>query len=378
MSKEKKIIIAADIFPPMIGGPATYSLKLANELARRGWQVKLICYSEKREKDDYGFPVFRIIQKKSTIGRYLRYFLKLLFLARDSEIIYAMGPVSAGLPAKWAAKILRKKLVVKVVGDYAWEQARNLKVTNIGIDDFQSKEFSGKIGQLKKIQSQACQAADQVVTPSAYLKKIVSGWGIEPEKITVIFNSFTPTTNLQPVAKENKLLVSVGRLVPWKGFDVLIEAVAELIGAGHDFRLTIYGQGPEKESLENKIRKLDLSDRIKIEFLPHDYLLAKLAAAEMFVLNTGYEGLPHTFLEAMNARAPIIATQICGNPEVVTTSENGILIEYNNREELKAAILKLDQDPALRERFVAKSNEVLKKFEFAPLMDQVENLFLSL
>ena len=64
-NKNNKIVIAADIFPPDIGGPATYSRKLADELVKKNWQVQLICYSDKQQEDKYSFYVNRIIRRKN-------------------------------------------------------------------------------------------------------------------------------------------------------------------------------------------------------------------------------------------------------------------------------------------------------------------------
>ena len=78
------------------------------------------------------------------IWHYFKYFCRLFFLSINFDTIYAMGPVSAGYPASRVAKFLGKKFVVKVVGDYAWEQARNLKLSKLEIDDFQQEKLVGK------------------------------------------------------------------------------------------------------------------------------------------------------------------------------------------------------------------------------------------
>lgn len=365
----QRIVIASDIFPPDIGGPATYSKKLAEELISRGWQVKLICYSDKKQDD----KAIRIIRSKIKGWHHFKYFWRLFFLSFGKDVIYAMGPVSAGLPAMWVAKILNKKFVVKVVGDYAWEQARNLKVTDIGIDDFQNQKFDGKIEKLKKIESQVCQSADKVITPSNYLKNIVMGWGVPEEKVQVIYNAFSGEFKNEINKKENQI-VSVGRLVPWKGFDTLIDAFSELLDDSHNFELVIYGEGPQENKLKEKINELQLNNRINIIAVPHNILINALRESTIFILNTGYEGLPHTILEAMSAGVPVITTNVCGNPEVITDNENGLLVEYNNKEQLKQAILKLYNDQELRQKFINNSKEVLKKFKYEDMISNTEKL----
>ena len=108
-----KIIIAADIYPPDIGGPATYAQFLKTQLPASGIAVELICYSDKA-----GGDVVRVVRSGSRLVRYVNYFWQLKKRARQADVIYAMGPVSAGVPACLVARWLRKPLVVNVVGDY--------------------------------------------------------------------------------------------------------------------------------------------------------------------------------------------------------------------------------------------------------------------
>ena len=105
ISNGVKIVIAAEIFPPDIGGPATYSPKIAQALVEAGHQVSLICYSDKAQKDDYPFTVIRIIRSKFKL-HYFKYYRQLKKLTADCDVIYAQGPVSSG----WPALKVKKKL----------------------------------------------------------------------------------------------------------------------------------------------------------------------------------------------------------------------------------------------------------------------------
>ena len=106
-----KVLIATSIFPPDIGGPATYSKILADELPKHGVDVDVL---------SYGF----ISHEAPKIFRYLFYFLKIFKRAFGADLIYAQDPVF-GLAPCVASLILRKPFVLKVVGDYAWEQGVN-------------------------------------------------------------------------------------------------------------------------------------------------------------------------------------------------------------------------------------------------------------
>ena len=173
-----KIVIASGIYPPDIGGPATYSRLIAREFSKKGHKVSLICYSDKIEKDKEDFKIKSIL-RRNKLFRYFLYFLNLFFLARKADLVYAQGPLAAGLPAMGVCKILKKKLVIKIVGDYAWEQAVNQFNIKDSIDDFQKNRYGIKIEKIRKIQKRVVNFADSVIVPSYYLKKIVSGWGID-------------------------------------------------------------------------------------------------------------------------------------------------------------------------------------------------------
>src|SRR3989338_5986709 len=124
-----KILIVADIFPPQSGGPATYSVMLANELVKT-YEVTIVSLKPQSDKTSVHCRLF-VVPEKSKILKYWHYFWLLFKQAKDADVVYAMGPVNAGLPAMLAAKLRRKRLVTKVVGDYAWEQG----VQRFGVKD---------------------------------------------------------------------------------------------------------------------------------------------------------------------------------------------------------------------------------------------------
>lgn len=363
-----KVLLAAEIFPPDIGGPATYTVKLANALIKHGNQVEVVCYSTENQQDDFQFKVHRIIRSKFKLPHYYKYEKTLEKLASNFDVIYAMGPVGSGKSAMKVAKKLNKKLIVKVVGDYAWEQAQGAGKTNLLLDDFQKEKFSGKIGMLQKIERTVCQNANRVIVPSQYLKKIVSGWGVSEENIEVVYNSKDIDHKIENQSSQNTI-ISVGRLVSWKGFDTLIKIIAELDKDGVDLNLNIFGKGPDLERLNKLIADLKLEKKVSINHIAQNEVALKLANAQMFVLNTGYEGLSHAILEAMATGTPVIASNLGGNPELITDDENGILFEYNNKEQIKEAILKLHNDPELRQKFADNSKHKLQNFTFEKMIN---------
>ena len=371
--KHRKILIATGIFPPDIGGPATYSKLLLDELPNRGLAVKVV-----------SFGAVRHLPK---VIRHFIYFLKILRKGFFVDVIFAQDPVSVGLPSVLAAKILRKKFILKVVGDYAWEQfqikneklkSKNDKGKFKTLEEFQVEKYDFLTELRRKIEHWVAKKADKIIVPSEYLKKIVGTWGAGNNKIIVVYNAFkneSISAAGSVSAAGKSYIVSAGRLVPWKGFDVLIEIIKEL---PEEIKLKIIGSGPDRKKLEFKIKNLGLSERIDlVGQLPHQEFLQCLAGAEIFVLNTAYEGLSHVILEAMACGIPVITTDIGGNPEVIKSGYNGILVEYNNKEQFKKAISELHNNPDLRKLFIENSYKELEKFSKEKMLKETINILIS-
>ncbi len=350
------VLIVTGLFPPDIGGPATYSKTLLDDMPKYGLDIRILSFGE--------------IRKYPKLIRHFLFFLKCLWLGRKADIIFAQDPVSAGLPAWLAAKILRKKFLIKIVGDYAWEQGQQRFGIKDPLDDFLDKKYGWKVEILRKIEKGVATGARALIVPSSYLKGVVTKWGIKDDKINVVYNSFEPDgevisrdTARKKLDLSGTVLVSVGRLVPWKGFELLIDLVADLGKEIKDLRLFIIGSGPEHRRLDLKIKKLGLENRVILTGkLAKGEVIKYLAASDIFVLNTGYEGLAHTILEAMGCGLPVITTKVGGNVEVIDSGTNGILIEYNDYSGFKNAVQKLINNDEVRKSLSRQATDKLKFF----------------
>jgi len=372
-----KIFIATGIFPPDVGGPATYVEKISSELIMRGHQARVLTYSDNLAgetiKDNY--RVF-LVKRGSKLRSYFKYFLKVLKYAKDADIIYLQDSVSAGFPTTVANLFLKKRLVLKIVGDYAWEMGGNKIAPTVDeFYPFDFEKYSFKINLLKAVQTWVAEKTDKIITPSNYLKKIVSkGWGIEEDKVNVVYNSavipaFEGIVGAG-VNKNKNLILSIGRLVPWKGFDTLIELMPNLLKENPDFKLVIIGDGPERENLVNLSKKLGLTEKVFFDGrLSHQEALIGLKTAGVFVLNTRYEGLSHVLIEALACETPVITTNVGGNPEVIKNYENGYLVDYNDKLELESSILKIYNDKEIRQEFIKNGLKSLDKFNFEKMID---------
>jgi glycosyltransferase involved in cell wall biosynthesis len=153
-------------------------------------------------------------------------------------------------------------------------------------------------------------------------------------------------------------IVSVGRLVAFKGFDDLIDACAELARRRIDFVCDIIGDGPLREMLQAKIEQLDLSSRVNLlGSLSQDAVLEKLQAADIFALasTTDAQGatdvFPTVILEAMASARPVVSTRLAGIPELVVDGQTGMLAPPGDSTALAHALEQLLRHPELRLRF---------------------------
>ncbi len=214
--------------------------------------------------------------------------------------------------------------------------------------------------------------------PSVYLKTIVSLWGVKPSKIRVIYNAFeipeladfTERTDrgslrqkLEMITTASPVIISVGRLVPWKGFMALIETVAHLHKAHPDLVLYIAGTGPQEQQLKTLVHNMGLEKRvIFLGRLEHGELMKYIKAADMLVLNTAYEGLSHLLLETMALGTPIITTAVGGNTELIQHGREGLLVQYNDRPHLKKAIETLIYHPLYAAELGCRAEKKVQSF----------------
>jgi glycosyltransferase involved in cell wall biosynthesis len=343
-----RILIVTGIFPPDIGGPATYVPQIAEGLAQRGHAVTVVTLSDRLDHEDgvYPFRVIRLPRRAFRPWRMGRTVLVLLRLGRRADVLFVNG---LALESVLANFVLRKPLVMKVVGDLAWERATGRGWTADDFETFQRRRYGLRIELLKALRSWWTRRADRVIVPSRYLARWVAGWGVPAEKIVVIYNAVEPVDGVEPLPVPLRTpvkAVTVGRLVPWKQVNGLLEALTEVPELG----LVVVGDGPERPRLERRARELGVQDRVYFAGRrPKKEALGLMAACDLFVLNSAYEGLPHVVLEAMALGLPVVATAAGGTPEVVRDGETGVLVpgRYGT---LGASLSALARDPALRRR----------------------------
>ncbi len=171
---------------------------------------------------------------------------------------------------------------------------------------------------------------------------------------------------------------SIGYLYKNKGFDYLINAVKLLIKKNLNPLLIILGGGPEKNELKNLIEQLKLKKNI--------YILGEtenasrlLRAFDIYACSSLKEGLSYTIIEAMTAGLPIVATNVGGNPELITDQKQGLIVESGNIEVLAQAIMTLKNNPVKANAYAqAAHKKALSDFEIESMIQKTNYLYQSL
>src|ERR1019366_9114474 len=118
------------------------------------------------------------------------------------------------------------------------------------------------------------------------------------------------------------------------------------------------GDGPERTALEAYAQETNHGAVHFTGALPHAQTLAYMKAADVFVLNSTYEGLSHVLIEALLLGKPIVASDAGGNPELITNEQNGLLVPSGNTDALIKAVLRMLQEAALSERLAPSASLV--------------------
>jgi glycosyltransferase involved in cell wall biosynthesis len=366
-----RILIITGIFPPDIGGPATYVPQITTALAGLGHQVTVLTLSDQLDHDDsaYSFPVKRLPRKDFKLWRWFRAIAQIMHLGRQADVLFVNG---LALEAVVANISLRKPLVQKVVGDLAWEQASNRGWVADAFEAFQQRRHDLKVEALKSLRTWWTKRAHQVIVPSRYLARWVAQLGIPEWQISVIYNALDPMHAILPAEVPLPTpvnVVTICRLIPLKRVNYIIEAISKCEGVG----LVIIGDGPERAALEGVARATGLSERVYFAGQrPKREALSLLAACDLLVLNSTHEAFPHVILEAMNLGLPVIATAVGGTPEIVQDGENGRLIAPDAPGALAEALLKLVSSLAERQRLAYGAQRNAERFGLEQMVVETE------
>ena len=383
----KRILILTGVFLKTVGGPPTILKALNKELIKKGYEITVLTFGKKIETKEYPYSVKVVCDKWPPFLKGLIYLIKGLILGLKSDIIYNQDLYTPGFTGLIIKKILKKKLVTRFVGDSAWEIALNRGETTDDIMDFQINKYSKIIERRKKIRKNILENSDKVIVVSNFLKKLAMKIGVQEERIKVIYNSIdfldiigdSKVDLKKELNITDKVILTNARLTPWKGVDMLIKIMPQLIKKYKNIRFVIISEGPERKNLEKLAVDLDVEEHVFFAGrVSRELVVEYLKISDVFVLNTNYEGMSHVLLEAMKVGIPIITTKAGGNPETIKDKETGLLIDYRDKEQWIDAINQILDNPELSEKLVNNAKEDLKRFNWDNLVQETISVFKNI
>lgn len=286
MIKNKKIILAAGIFPPDIGGPAVFAKALAKGLLEHNCEVSVLTYGGKKTEQP-AYKLYAVNREQNIFFRYLEYFLLALKLAKTANVLYAFDIVSVGLPCA-LVKLFRPKIkfIVRLGGDFQWEKA----VQERGYDDtlkqyYADRKFDAKEKTIFIISRFVLKATDKVIFNSLFLRDIYIRHKMVAEKKVVVVKNIKPempSKETVPIEPEKDFIniIFAGRVIAARNLKRLISAFKEAKKKKRlkDVILEIIGDGPERDNLPV------VND---VKFYPkidHDELIRKISESDIVAL----------------------------------------------------------------------------------------------
>jgi glycosyltransferase involved in cell wall biosynthesis len=307
-----KILIATGIFPPEIGGPATYAPALADKFVESGNEVVVVTFANVEDKDAYAYRVVRVFRGNKILNR-IRFFFALLREARGVDIIYTLDWFTAGLPLALAAKLLRKPYVVRVGGDILWEQKFLEHTTKpMTLGDFymsdEHRKWKYRIHYL--LIKWVLRGARHVIFNSDEQRQIyVLHYHLEPALLATIHNP-VPREELADIKRGEveKEFVYWGRFIAMKNIVSLVRAFAK--ADLPEYRLVLIGDGPRFAEIGRAVVDTHMQDRIEIlSAMPRHEALERVKSARAFVLPSWTDISPNQVYEALAIGLPALVTK---------------------------------------------------------------------
>lgn len=174
-------------------------------------------------------------------------------------------------------------------------------------------------------------------------------------------------------------IISVGRLYPQKDQKMMIEAFAKVSERFPDWKLVIFGEGPQRRALETMIQdpRFKIQDKVSLPGRSEN-IIDELKKSKIFCLSSVYEGMSNALVEAICVGLPIVTTKVSGTEELIKNGENGFIVNIGDKESMAKALTKIIEDEKLQKQFSENNKAQAIKFETNAIVDQWENLVNSI
>ncbi|MBD3227638.1 MAG: glycosyltransferase [Candidatus Lokiarchaeota archaeon] len=337
-----RIFQISNTFYPVIGGIETYIDSLSKRLVFESHNIYVITRKFRNKIDDgkFNYQVIRLNRHKTleSLDKYIRS-IKLSIIYSYipiKKIVLELQPDVLNFHSRrffFHSRLFKRPSVLTIHTTYFWH-LKKIPIRKLFLDSF-----------------------DVILCFTKYLKKIIDK--ISPSKAIFLpygidTNKFSPNINENmirnkyEIKKNEKLILCVGRLVPYKGFDTVIKAMQFILKKNKNFKLMIVGDGPQLFKLKQLSRKYNLKNNV-IFTNKVDYSLLQFyyAACDIFIhVPYKFEAFGRVLIEAMASKKPVISTYCGGPEEIIDHNKNGLLLKSNNPQKISETILNLYHDEA--------------------------------
>jgi glycosyltransferase involved in cell wall biosynthesis len=368
----KKIKILECIRQGQIGGGESHLLSLAENLDRDNFNPVVLSFTDGpmvEQLNAMNVPTRVIhttrpfdISKWAAVKRFLQ--------KEKFDLVHAHGTRAAS-NVLWAARTLDIPVIYTVHG-WSFHQDQNKLVRNIRISG--EKYLTSKTAVNISVSLSNQQSGKKFIP---LFKSIVINNGINQNK----FNPQKRFKNIRlelGIPENSFLVLFVARFTAHKQPLALIEAFAKALTSNPNLHLLMVGDGDQRNEADVIIKQYGLQHKITLESFRKD-VPDILAAADVFVLPSLWEGLPIGLLEAMAMGKAVIATNVDGTSEVITHNKNGMLIETDGLvQNLTEALLKLSVDKEMKSRFERNAMKTIdENYDAADMTRRIEQVYLQ-
>ena len=373
-----RILVTVGIFPPDIGGPATFVPKIAKYFQDElNYEIEILTLSDNKNSNiNDDFSVKRIDRNLPIIYRWLKTIFTIYKLGKNKDLIFVNG---LGTEATIANIFLNKKIIRKIVGDPVWERAYSKAKISESFDEFQVKNYGFSISLQKKLRSFSIKKSDIVVTPSKHLKNFILNLGFK-NKIEGINNGvFIPEENTNIFTNDQINITIVSRLVSHKNIKKIIRAISDL----NDplIYLNIIGDGPEL----NQLQKISLESNNKDNIIFHgklnrDEINHIFLNSDIYIQASNYEGLPHSLLEAMSYGIPVLCTPVGECKEILGNEDRGYILDLPvSKNNIKSKISEIVGEKNIANKKGERGKDFInEKYNLTNSFNLYKNLFTRL
>ncbi len=404
-----KVLLVSGVYPPQIGGPSAQTEQIAQGLIARGIEVQVVTYGTARLSKVVDRVPVTFIDGSSRRGlgnkiiRNAQIFRDMLRIIKDfCPTIIHMQTITFNLSIMTgiAAKICRIPAMIKFSSDLVLD--RNNRDQLVGDSHSNSSNSSNIIQKISTFVLELIQRFllfnyDCIwATTPVYRERLINKYAVSDRKILLLpnfidlqrFESIATSRQSEQINQksssfktesQNIVLLTVSRLIAWKGIEICLEAVSHLEDLPISLRIVGKGAPNYELSLRELAQRLGVSERVEFRGgVPPSQIAEEYRTADIFVLASYFEAFGIVLVEAMAAGVPIVATNGGGIPYVVEDGVSAKLVPCGDAVSLANAIRSLVTSEEKLHHMAIAARSRAKQFDLNIVLDKLVTIYQSL